>query len=76
MGGRMPFTDSRNNAPKKAGILGGILITLLSGRKRYVPVNVLRHGPRSFHRCSAWTSTPAETAFVVPWNEAMTSATV
>ena len=33
-----PLTYKSNNAPPKAGILGGILITLLSGHKRYAPI--------------------------------------
>jgi len=40
-----PLTYTSNNAPPKAGILGGILVTLLSGHKRYAHINALRHDP-------------------------------
>ena len=40
-----PLTYTSNNAPEKAGILGGILVTLLAGHKRYAHINALRHDP-------------------------------
>ncbi|MFN7650718.1 MAG: hypothetical protein ACK5UT_24775 [Acidobacteriota bacterium] len=40
-----PLAYSSNNAPPTAGILSGILITPLSGHKRYAHINALRHDP-------------------------------
>jgi hypothetical protein len=45
-----PIAYSSNNAPPKAGILGGILITLLSGHRRFAHIELEPHFRAALNR--------------------------